>query len=264
MGKLIFGKLQSNLMQKKIPYRIILPFDYDLTENDFPVLYLLHGLFGSCDNWLELTKILEYAESLPVIIVLVEGGNGWYSDSATELSEKFESYLIDELFSEIALKFRVDKRKKKAAIAGLSMGGYGSFKFALKRPDLFCFAGSMSGAFIAPKLTFNNQEKIWNDLLPSIDSVFGEENSLTRQNNDIFQLLDEYPSEKINELPYFYFDCGLKDVFLKVNRDFAKLLKMREIPFEYHDVQGGHDWNYWDQQIKIILSRVKDYLVIQN
>ncbi|MEK7724466.1 MAG: alpha/beta hydrolase family protein [Acidobacteriota bacterium] len=261
MGKVIFGNLQSKLMRRNIPYRIILPTQYYSSKQNYPVLYLLHGLFGNCDNWLDLTGIVKYAKSFEAIIVTVEGGNGWYSDSKTDASDKFESYIIEELIPEISLKLRTENRKEKRAIAGLSMGGYGSFKFAIKRPDLFCFVGSMSGALIAPTLTVENQGGIWDELLPSINEVFGDKDSLTRQENDLFRLISKCSTDKIKELPFFYFDCGIEDTFLEANREFADIFQKRNIQFEYHEVSGGHDWDYWDKQIKVILSLAEFYLV---
>lgn len=256
MGKVLFGNLQSKLLQREIPYIIILPASYDASEENYPVLYLLHGLFGSCDNWLENTKIIQYAESFEGIIVLVEGSNGWYSDSETVLSNKFESYILEELIPQIEREFKVDNLRDKRAIAGLSMGGFGSFKFAFKRPDLFCFAGSMSGAFIAPSLTNAEKGTIWDELLPSINETFGSIENLSRKQNDLFNLINNISSEAISMLPYFYLDCGIEDIFLKVNRELAKLMEKQNINFEYHEVKGGHDWNYWDQQIQVILSLV--------
>lgn len=257
MSRIIFGNLQSELMQRDIPYRVILPTEYHASDLFYPVLYLLHGLFGSCDNWLDNTKITQYAESFEAIIVLVEGGNGWYADSPLNLSNKFESYFIDELIPEISDKFRIDESREKRAIAGLSMGGYGSLKFAIKRPDLFCFAGSMSGAFNAPRLTDSELGTNWDELIPSISEAFGDKENITRNQNDLYNLINNISQEVISKLPYFYFDCGIEDIFLKVNRELAVLFEQRNIDFEYHEVKGGHDWNYWDQQIQVILSLVK-------
>lgn len=241
------------MLQREIPYRVILPETYDDAQKRFPVLYLLHGLFGSCDNWLELTKLSDYALNKELIIVLPEGGDNWYTDSATVKEDKFESYFIEELIPAIDGLYKTIAKREKRAIAGLSMGGFGALKFACKRPDLFVFAGSMSGAFDASRQADNNPGVDWENLRPSILKVFGEENSRTRTENDLFQIIGQMPAEKIAGLPHFYIDCGIEDDFLKVNKELAELLKQRKINFEYREVSGGHDWLYWDKEIKRLL-----------
>ena len=241
-------------MQREIPYRIILPENYDKTVKRYPVLYLLHGLFGCCDNWLELTDLRNYALGKELIIVLPEGENGWWTNSATDEADKFESYFIEELIPEIDLLYKTIGTKEKRAIVGLSMGGYGAFKFAFKNPDLFVFACSISGAFDAPNQTESNPGFDWENLGPSILKAFGAGNSQTRIENDLFEIIRQFPAEEISQLPYFYFDCGIEDGFLEVNRKLAGLLKEKEILFEYHETPGGHDWDYWDKEIKQILQ----------
>ena len=131
-------KLDSKLMKREMPYRVILPVGYEVnTSEKFPVIYLLHGLTGHFNNWTDKSKIVEYAKNYNYIIVTPEGDNGWYSDSATVENDKYESYIIQELIPEIEKKFRAQTNRESRAIAGLSMGGYGAMKFGLKYPEKF-------------------------------------------------------------------------------------------------------------------------------
>lgn len=262
--KIVPGILDSKLMQRGIPYRVILPENYDSSQKSYPVVYLLHGLFGSCDNWLDLTKITDYLTDKELIVVLVEGENGWYTDNSTVTGNKFESYIIKELIPEIENSLRVIAKRESRAIVGLSMGGYGAFKFSLKNPDLFVFAGSMSGAFVAPNRNSDVSKADWEILNPSILEVFGEENSPGRLENDLFLILEKTLTEEISKLPYFYLDCGLEDGFIEINRKFAEALKEKKIPFEFHEVDGDHDWDYWDKQLQKILRIVEKRLSPQK
>jgi putative tributyrin esterase len=131
-------------------------------------------------------------------------------------------------------------------------------KFALKRPDLFVFAGSMSGAFNAPLLTGNEELSDWQELYPSILEVFGQENGPLRIENDLFRIIREMPAEKKTFLPDIYFDCGTQDGFLKVNRELAQLMKERNIAFRFEEISGGHDWIYWDKQTRVILKSAEE------
>jgi putative tributyrin esterase len=262
--KIVKDILQSSLMQRELPFLVILPEHYEVSKVNYPVLYLLHGLFGSCDNWLELTEIANYLVDTEFVVVLPEGGNNWYSDSATIATDKFESSFINELIPAVEANYRISARRETRAIAGLSMGGFGALKFALKRPELFIFAGSMSGAFNAAHLTGIEENSDWQELYPSVLEVFGQVNSPLRIENDLFKIIREMPEEKKSSVPFIYFDCGTHDSFLKVNREFAELLKASNIAFRFDEVAGGHDWLYWDKQTRVILKFVEDLFSRKN
>ncbi len=248
-------KLDSKLMAREMPYRVILPVNYK-TSNEktfYPVIYLLHGLTGHFDNWADKTKLTDYAEKYNYIIVMPEGDNGWYSDSASVPNDKYESYIIKELIPEIDKKFRTVADKKYRAVAGLSMGGYGSIKFGLKYPEMFSLAGSFSGALGAATLT-EKEVGTKGAVAESILSVYGKPESETRQANDIFRMIKEISPDKIKSLPFIYVDCGTEDFLYQNNREFANLLQEKKIPHEFRQLPGGHDWRFWDSQIKEFLE----------
>lgn len=243
-------KLSSKLMAREMPYRVILPKNYEARKNErFPVLYLLHGLTGHFDNWADRTKLKEYAANYDYIIVTPEGDNGWYSDSASTANDKYESYIVQELIPEIDGKFRTLAMREHRAIAGLSMGGYGSLKFGLKYPEKFFVAGSFSGALGAASFT----EKTAGAIGKSIDAIFGGVDSETRNSNDIFKLVREISPEKIKALPFIYLDCGTEDFLFQNNREFVALLVEKKVPHEFRQLPGKHDWVYWDSQVQEFL-----------
>ncbi len=240
-------KLASKLMARQMPYRVVLPPQYNAdSAARFPVVYLLHGLTGHFDNWTEKTAVGTLADG--VIIVTPEGGDGWYTDSATVTNDKYESYVVTELIPEIDRKFRTAGGRENRAIAGLSMGGYGAIKFGLKYPHLFSLVGSFSGAFDAPKRGIGGQ-KTW----PSIASVYGPDDSPTRKANDIFVIAGGLAEERVKQLPFIYFDCGTEDLLLNTNREFAELLVSKKVAHEYRQLPGRHSWPYWEKQIREFL-----------
>jgi len=254
MAKVISGSLQSRLIQKALPYRVVLPAAYERTEKRFPVLYLLHGLFGNCDNWVELTDILDHVEQHELLIVAPDSTDSWYTDGAANENDKFESYLTAELVQEIERSFHVDTTREGRAVAGISMGGYGAFKVALRHPDLFIFAAASSGAFHAAKMNPDMCGDNWPEYEESIMRVFGEQGSETRAGNDAYKLVSEINNGKAATLPFFYFDCGDRDGFLNANREFAQMLKNKKIAHDYRELPGGHEWPYWNERIKEILD----------
>jgi len=243
-------KLKSKLMGREMPYRVIFPLAYlGQTREKFPVVYLLHGLAGHYDNWTDKTKIAEYSARYKFIVVTPEGGDGWYTDSATISTDKYEDYIIKELIPGIDAKFRTLADRDHRIIAGLSMGGYGAIKFGLKYPDLFSLVGSFSGALDAPLRGPKSEF-----LRPSIISVFGPEDSKTRKDNDVYSILRAISADQIKNIPFIYLDCGTEDSFFQINRDFDALLVEKKIPHEFRELPGKHEWPYWDAQIKEFLQ----------
>lgn len=248
--------LRSEFLGGEIPFHAVFPESYENSSAEIPVLYLLHGLFGSFDNWLTNTKILEYAAECSFIIVCPEGGDSWYADSPHLENHFYESYFFDELIPAVEKRFDAGKSRGKRAIAGLSMGGYGAFNFALRRPEIFCFAASMSGAFHAAEIFIDDS---WAELQPSIFAVF-EKDDLLRAKNNLFQIIKRFPAHKLARLPFFYFDCGTEDSFLPINIRLAEAFRGRGIAHEFKLFSGGHDWNYWNIQLENILHIAEKFL----
>ena len=247
---------QSQLVGKSLPYNVVLPVGYDLPasrEKRYPVVYLLHGLFGHYDNWTSKTRLSDYTSAHEVIIVTPEGNNGWYSDSQLAPREQYESYIVKELIPDVDRRFRTISDRSGRAIAGLSMGGYGGIKFGVKYPGMFAFAGSMSGAMNAASWTreeLAGLPSIWT----SLQQVFGEDGGQTRQSNDLSKRIRGLSDHEIAALPFIYLDCGTEDPLFPSNRSFAELLVSRKVPHEYRQRPGGHSWAYWDAQVQEVLK----------
>jgi len=236
----------SASLNRDMHYRVLLPRGYATGTKHFAVIYLLHGLYGDYTNWTSNTKVSQYAEPLPLLIVMPDADDSWYVNSATVPDDKFEIYILKDLIPEVDSHFRTIPERSARAIAGLSMGGYGALKFGLKYPLLFAFAGSISGAFDAPLGLDTRVQEYRRKLL----QAFGPSDSSTRSANDLFRLLDQVDT---NSLPYLYIECGTEDGFLPINREFVSSLPKRKIAFEYHETPGGHSWDYWDRSVQELL-----------
>jgi len=115
-------------------------------EGPFPVLYLLHGLSDDNTAWTRRTSIERYVEGLPLIVVMPNGQRSWYVDAVGKRNENYETYIATELVGFVDRTFHTIPEARGRAIAGLSMGGYGSLLLAVKHPDIFSVAHSFSGA----------------------------------------------------------------------------------------------------------------------
>ena len=239
----------SASLERDMRYRVLFPRDYD-QGGRFPVLYLLHGLYGNYLDWDTRTGLENYARHLRILIVMPDAGNSWYTNSATVPGDKFEDYIVKDLIQQIDDRHPTIRNRDARAVAGLSMGGYAAVKLGLKYPDLFDFAGSLSGALNAGQDLYALQPDFRADLL----RVFGPKGSRTRTDNNVFVLLNA-PHQAA--YPYFYLACGTSDFFLATNRAFVRELSSRKIPYEYHEAAGDHNWEYWDRAVQPMLRAME-------
>jgi S-formylglutathione hydrolase FrmB len=250
-------KFESKLVGKPLPYNVVLPPLYDAPESRalrYPVIYLLHGLGGGAGDWVShRARLAAHAAAYRFIIVTPEGEDGWYTDSATAASGKFETYILAELIPDVERRYRTLATRDARAVAGLSMGGYGALKFGVKHPQTFAFAASLSGAFGAPSWDANDPGLL-PFVKPSIAHTYGAMDTPTRPANDLFKLFADLPPERFPALPFIYFDCGTEDFLIGSNRALSELLLRRKIPHEYRQLPGAHTWPYWDAQVQEVLK----------
>lgn len=224
---------------------VVLPRGYHASGQRYPVLYLLHGHDGGHRNWIDRTNLLAYTEDIPVIVVLPDAGNSWYTNSVARPEERFEEYVAREVPAFVDLHFRTLTFREARYVAGLSMGGYGALKLALKYPARFSLAGSFSGALTAPRDT----------TFSTLLDAFGPAGHASRAANDIVALAGE---ARLPDPTYLYFDTGSADRVLPSNRAFAQALPGRPLAYEYHEVPGNHSWEFWNRRLPVFLALVEE------
>jgi S-formylglutathione hydrolase FrmB len=230
-------KFFSKALQKATAATVILP------ENDFkppfPTLYLLHGLSDDHTIWQRRTSIERYVSNLPFIVVMPDSGRGFYCDA--EVGMAWESAIVRDLVGYIDTLFRTNATREGRCLAGLSMGGYGAVKLALKFPDLFCSAVSHSGAVSYGHLPIVG-DGAWEK---ECRNILGE--NPVRGENDPFALAERLPKE---QRPALRIDCGVDDFLIEYNRDFHAHLTKIGYPHEYEEFPGAHTWDYWDTHVQ--------------
>lgn len=236
---------------------ILMPASYD-PRMHYPVLYLLHGYSGGYQDWLKSTKLGEYVRDMPMIVVMPDAENSWYANSAVDPSERFEDYIVNDLPNYIQKAYSIDTTKQ--AIAGLSMGGYGSLMLAFRHPGKYRFAGSLSGAIAFPRGMKDTTRQPERSLLPSLRHAFGTKTGTARSKYDLFLLYRQTSKEA---MPYIYMAMGTQDAyrsFLPAHRALTDLLRGAGILYEYHETPGGHSWQYWDAEIQPLLKKMREVL----
>ena len=209
---------------------------------DPPVLYLLHGLSDDDTIWLRRTSVERYVAPLGLAVVMPQVHRSFYCDQAH--GGRYWTFLAEELPAVVAGFFRVSQRREDTFVAGLSMGGYGAFKWALRHPDRFAAAASLSGALDLGRLQREG------DHAPLMAATFGDR-SVAGSDDDLFRLLAQAQPAT---LPPLYLSCGSEDALIGDNRRFIAAAAERGVALTSEIAPGEHEWGCWDAGIRDVLD----------
>jgi len=252
--RLLTIPFQSAAVAAPAPFQVLLPAGYGTGTRRYPVLYLLHGHSGHAESWSTSAGLVTCTAAYPVIVVLPEGGNGWYTNAPGK-GPRWADHFFQEVVPYVDAHFRTLRGPQGCAVAGLSMGGYGALKLALEHPGTFGFAASFSGAVRAPDWSAAEMRQRGYDdwLSPSVVQAFGPEGAPGHAAYSLARLLGQLDPR--TPPPFLYLDCGTEDElgFLKDNQEFARLLQAKHLPHEYRERPGKHAWDFWDHQLREVL-----------
>ncbi|QOT09843.1 esterase family protein [Paenibacillus sp. JNUCC32] len=209
-----------------------------------PTLFLLHGLSDDDSIWLRRTSIERYVAEMGIAVVMPQVHRSFYTDM--EYGGKYWTYISQELPSIARSFFPLSHAREDNFVAGLSMGGYGAFKLALRCPESFAAAASLSGALdMAGHI--NRNEALFEHRL-----VYGDRD-ITGTDNDLLWLLQEVDRSE-GPKPLLFQCCGTEDFLYQDNQAFRKACEATSLDLTYQEGPGGHDWGYWDTHIQDVLK----------
>lgn len=241
--------IPSAAMHKTYRAAVVLPASYAKNKKaHYPVLYLLHGAWGHFGDWLNKTPdkqlLHRLADEYNLIIVNPEGETfSFYLNSPVSPDSQFETYLTQEVIAKIDQTYRTVASGKGRVITGLSMGGHGALYLSARHPDLYCAAGSMSGALdlrtwnrkLAPAEAAG-RARLWAPILGS-----EADNPERFADNSVLSLVEQLHR---NGLPLII-DCGVDDGLIDINREVHRRLLYSNTPHDYTERPGAHNWEYW-------------------
>lgn len=134
-------------------FAVYLPPSYEASTKRYPVVFLLHGLGGSSDDWIHhsnvpamLDKLIASHAIKEMIVVMPNAGNrflgSYYANSP--VTGRWEDFIAEEIVARVDHDFRTLRTAKSRAVAGHSMGGFGAIRLAMHRPDVFSVVYAMS------------------------------------------------------------------------------------------------------------------------
>jgi enterochelin esterase-like enzyme len=253
--------LPSKILKSDRKYAIYLPPDYESSQRSYPVLYLLHGAGDDQTGWVQFGEVLHVADkairegkATPMIIVMPDantGQRGYYNDAKNEW--RYEDFFFEEFLPYVEKTWRIKKEKRYRAVAGLSMGGGGSFIYALHHPELFSSACPLS-AYAGP-LTIEDTKKFL-ERYGNQKATDSEIEAYYQRYSVLAQINAVADDQK--KAVRWYIDCGDDDFLYEGNSLAHIAMKKKEIPHEFRIYDGAHNWTYWRTALPTVLSFVSD------
>jgi S-formylglutathione hydrolase FrmB len=215
------------------------------TDGPPPVLYLLHGLSDDDTIWSRRTSIERYVAPLGLAVVMPQVHRSFYADE--HYGGAYWTFLSEELPQLVGSWFAVSQRREDTFVAGLSMGGYGALKWALRQPERFAAAASLSGAL---HIGGTRTGRVRPEDPRLFDRIYGDRDP-AGSDDDLRALVDRADQAAV---PALYVCCGTQDELIDDNRAFVDRAEAAHAPITSDFGPGAHDWAYWDATIQDVLA----------
>jgi len=259
-GGKVFDNLSmtSKILKMDRKYAIYLPADYETSQRSYPVLYLLHGSGDDQSGWVQFgetkliaDKAIADGKSTAMIIVMPDGNTGQrgYFNSP-DGTWNYEDFFFQEFMPFIEKTYRIRAEKRYRAISGLSMGGGGTFMYALHHPELFSSACPLS-AYAGP-ISLEEAATRWEKQYPGISK---DTQAKYFARHSALELINGMPDDQKKAVRW-YIDCGDDDFLYEGNSLVHIAMKKKDIPHEFRIRDGGHTWTYWRESLPTVLEFV--------
>jgi enterochelin esterase-like enzyme len=249
----------SKLLKMDRKYSIYLPPDYETSQRSYPVLYLLHGAGDDQTGWVQFGEVLNITDeaiksgtATAMIIVMPDantGKRGYVNDVKREWL--YEDFFFQEFMPFIEKTYRIKSDKKYRAIAGLSMGGEGTFIYALHHPELFSAACPLSAATGPKNIEELKNYKLW----PGVENITDADKEAYFKLYSVLSLIENMPDSQKKAVRW-YIDCGDDDFLFEGNSLVHIAMRKKEIPHEFRIRDGAHNWTYWRASLPKVLEFV--------
>jgi S-formylglutathione hydrolase FrmB len=290
----------SSALGVRKDYLIYLPPSYATDPvRRFPVVYYLHGAFGSEDDWVQkggLDVVMDslIAAGMPeMIVVMPDGDDGFYTEWAPPYDRKlcpqradlresverycvrnprYDAYIARDMVRQIDNTYRTLADARHRGIGGLSMGGFGALALAVEYPDIWAAAASHSAPVCRLALAADTAARTVvyasrpdtlraanPGLWPVYMAVFGPDTAAWWARDPVGRIRRMRARDRLR-IPALYADVGTEDPRLVDNRAFRIELAKLGVPLDYHEYPGEHDWPYWRAHVAQSLTWLSQHL----
>lgn len=252
--------MHSEILNMDRKYAVYLPPSYETSQRSYPVLYLLHGGGDDQTGWVQFGEVQRIADkafddmiATEMIIIMPDadtGKRGYFN--SPDNSWRYEDFFFEELMPYVENKYRIKKDKRYRAVAGLSMGGGGSYFYAMRHPELFSSACPLS----ASVRNYDKETlKSWLDRTNTTYTDAQLDAYLEKQSS--LRMLENADLDAIKKVKW-YFSCGDDDFLYEGNSLVHIAFRQKEIAHEFRIQDGAHNWTYWRTELPNVLEFVSD------
>ena len=250
--------LKSKILGMDRKYAIYLPPGYETSQRSYPVLYLLHGGGDDQTGWVQFGEVQHITDkaiaegmATPMIIVMPDANTGkrGYSNNATG-TWRYEDFFFQEFMPFIEKAYRIKADKHYRAVAGLSMGGDGTFTYALHHPELFSSACPLSAG--TGPLTMEDAKTRLTKETPGISD---QDITAYYNRQSVLVLVNNMP-DTLKKAVRWYIDVGDDDFLYEGNSLVHIAMRKKDIPHEFRTRDGAHNWTYWRTALPAVLEFV--------
>src|SRR3569833_867267 len=234
----------SKILKMDRKYAVYLPPDFETSPRSYPVHYLLHGSGDDQTGCVQFGEVLRIADNAikdgtatPMVIIMPDGNTGrrgYFNDPKGDWN--YEDFFFKELVPYVEKKYRIKSDKRYRAVAGLSMGGGGSFVYALHHPEKFSSACPLS-ASTGPLTIEEAKKQLSRDNSNVADSVV----TAYYNRQSVLALVNAVPDDQKKAVRW-YIDDGDDDFLYEGNCLVLIAMRKKEIPHEFRFRDGGHTW----------------------
>lgn len=256
--------MESEILGMERKYAVYLPPDYETSVRSYPILYLLHGATDDQTGWIQFGEVLRITDeaiangsATAMVIVMPDADTrkmGYFNDPGGEWP--YEDFFFEEFLPYIEDTYRIRKDKRYRAISGLSMGGGGTFMYALHHPELFSSACPLS-AYCGP-ITMEDMEEMdgqweWTETRAKTK----KQKEAYFNQHSVLALIKNMPAEELSSVRW-YIDCGDDDFLYEGNSLVHIAMRKKEIPHEFRIRDGVHNWTYWRVSLPSVLAFISE------
>lgn len=226
---------------------------YPARKAPYRTLFLLHGISGNHADWISETRIRHWAETHGIAVVMPSGYNAFYLDQP-ETHNYYGRFVGQELVEVARRMFPLSDRREDTFIGGISMGAYGALRNGLKYCETFGAIVALSSAMIIDSF----DQVISSDGLfflsrPFLEHTFGDLSEVKGSDKDPARLAADLVYCD-RPRPRIFMTCGNQDPLAEANRMLAGRMRDTGLDVTYHEMNGGHDWDFWNAALPEALN----------
>ena len=225
---------------------------YPQKQAPYKTLFLLHGISGNHADWISETRIRHWAESRGIAVVMPSGYNAFYLDQP-EVHNYYGRYVGQELVEVARRMFPLSDRREDTFIGGISMGAYGALRNGLKYCETFGSVVALSSAMVIDGFDQIISDDLFFLSRPFLEHTFGDLSHVRGSDKDPARLAADLVYCD-RPRPRIFMSCGNQDPLAEPNRVLARRMRDTGLDVTYHEMDGGHDWDFWNAALPEALN----------